>query len=425
MKDYIKEIADILREGKEIIFYTVGSGTFENIRELKKRYGMLPTAICDGDMKKQGRTYKGLEKLTVISPQEAINNYPDGVFFITSLDYKYQIIGYLTEECAVKTERILNYVPVEKIRSCSFLQKALIYNQTGTMQFCWRDSSPSILPDKELNGKGLLKLRNQLIEEIRNGQMPSHSACAGCPQIREEFYPRQPRSWSVNYFCQSICNYRCSYCTVAHEKKPDFDAGRNTLGEVLSAYRQEDMLSDSYSVILSTAGEPLLHPKKKEFYEAFDGAELVINTNGSVYDLDLAELMDREKVLLLISIDAGTSETYEKVKGVGKSTFEKVKKNLSEYARRAVGIVALKYLFVPDVNDNPEDVDGFIQLCEETGAVFVVISMDYYSMDHVTKRMGDMVRRLNTGLSKQNVLCVPYTAGETAEYGKLMKDLMG
>ncbi|MCI8646453.1 MAG: radical SAM protein [Firmicutes bacterium] len=424
MKDYIVEIANALQQGKDVIFYTVGSGTFENIRELKMRFGLLPTAVCDGDTKKQGRTYKGLEGMSVLSPQEALKAFSDGIFYITSLDYKYQIIGYLTEECGIEPERILNYVPVEKIKSCSFLQKALIYDLDGSMRFCWRNPCPSVLSENRLNTKKLLNLRNDLIAAIKEGKNPSHEACTECPQIGEEFYPKLPQSWSVNYFCQSVCNYKCSYCTLTHIEKLEYGAGRHTLGEMIQACKQEEMLSDSYSVILSTAGEPLLHPKRKEFYDAFDGAELVINTNGSVYDSDLAELMEHEKVLLLISVDAGTPETYAQTKGVDRYAFDKIRKNLLRYAEASVGIVALKYLFVPGVNDNRKDVDGFIQFCEDVEAMFVVISVDYFSMGNITGHVQDAIHYLSTELSEQNILCVPYTAWETAEYNNIIRKLV-
>ena len=422
MKDYTVEIAEALQNGKQIIFYTVGSGTFENIRELKHRFGLLPTAVCDADPKKQGRTYKGLENIIVSSPQEVMSQFPDGIFYICSLDYRYQIIGYLTQECNIAPERILNYTPVEKIRSCSFLQKALIYDQMGDMRFCWRYPCPAVSSHDGLKADELLKMRNSLIEAFKEGKQPTHPACIDCPQICEAFYPKQPMSWSVNYFCQSVCNYKCSYCTVPLAK-PEYDAGRHTLDAILSAYNQEGMLSDSYSVILSTAGEPLLHPKRKEFYQAFDGAEMVINTNGSVYDEDLAELMNHKKVLILTSLDAGTPETYAKVKGIGLSAFKKVKENLSKYVKSRIGIVALKYLFVPGVNDNLADIEGFIQFCEETNIMFVIISIDYFSLDKITTQTKEVIHKLDTMLSERNILCVPYTAWETVEYNQTVREL--
>lgn len=426
MRDYIKEIAEKLENQRSVIFYTVGSVTFESINELKHRFGLLPTAVCDGDPKKQGRTYKGLEGIKVISPEEALEIFPQGEFYICSLDYKYQIIGFLTEQCDMDPKRIINYVPVEKIRSCSFLQKALIYDRSGIMRFCWRNPCPSIMESRELEATELLKLRNCLIEEIKNGKTPSHAACLNCPQIGETYYPKEPMSWSVNYFCQSKCNYNCSYCTVSSARAEQVreDAGRHTLGEVISAFKEQKMLSDSYSVILSTAGEPLLHPKRQEFYQAFDGTELVINTNGSIWDEKLFELMNREKVLLDVSLDAGTAETYAKIKNVGLKALDAVKKNLSAYAKAKVGIVALKYLFVPGINDQQEDVDGFVQICEEVGAVFVIVAVDYFSKENITEQTKNAIRSLGKKLSEKNILCVPYTAWETMEYSKMIKNLV-
>ena len=424
MIDYIEQIASFLAEGSEVVFYTVGSGTFINIRELKNRFGLLPKAVCDKDKKKQGRTYKGLEGLTVISPEEALLMFPNGKFFIPSLDYRYQIIGYLTEECGVSSDRIINYIPVEKIRSCSFLQKALIYDQSGDMRFCWRNPCPSIKSENNsLNSIELLKLRNKLIDEIKNGKTPSHRACMNCPQICEGFYPKEPLSWSVNYFCQSICNYKCSYCTLSHGNgiKPEKDAGRHTLGEVINSYKNERLLNNDYSVILSTAGEPLLHPKKKEFYEAFDGAELVINTNGSIYDEELVKLMNYNKVLLVVSLDAGTNKTYKTIKGVG--SLENVKRNLTEYSKTSIGIVSLKYLFVPGVNDNIEDIEGFVKFVEDVNAMFCIIALDYFSMDNVTEQTKNMIKYMSSRLSEKNILCVPYTAWETTEYNAEIRKL--
>ncbi len=421
MKKHMEQIAESLKKQEPIIIYTVGSGTFECIRELKQVYGVVPTAVCDGDIKKQGHSYRGLEGLTVISPEAALREYPNGKFYIASLDYKYQIIGYLTETRGVVPERIINYEPVRKIRSCSFLQKALIYDRNGRMQFCWRNPCPGIPEEEILNTKALYELRNQLLDEIQNNKATCHEACNNCPQIREEYYPEKPCSWSVNYFCQSTCNYKCAYCTLAGAEAAEENAGRHLLGTVIQSCRENELLSEDYSVILSTAGEPTLHPKRKEFYEAFDGAELVVNTNGSIFDVDLFEALQKKRTLVICSIDAGTPETYGKVKGI--PFYEKVKKNIGKYAEASMGVVALKYLVMPGVNDMPEEIEGFVQLVEETGATFVIISIDYYSVNKVTEHTKAMINKMRKLLETKGILCVPYTAGETEEYNKLMKEL--
>ena len=422
MSDYILQVAKLLDQGKPIIFYAVGSITFGYIRELKNRFGKKPTAICDGDIKKQGKTYRGLDGIKVISPQEAIERYEDGRFFVCSLEYRYQIIGYLTDCCGIVPERIINYTPVKKVRSCSFLQKALIYDQTGDLRFCWRNPCPKINASEDIDAESFLSLRNKLLHLLEDPHSETYTPCDDCPQICEDYFPQTPFSWSLNYFCHSRCNYKCIYCGVREEG--DFHNGEQPLGTVLKKFKDVGLMTpgSDYSVILSTAGEPTIHPKRKEFYNTFNGTELIVNTNGFVFDTDLYETMQAKKVLLVCSIDAGTQETYFKVKGV--DGLEKVKKNLTSYAHSAVGIVALKYIFIPGLNDNPDDIDGFIDLCIETGASFVAVAADYFTMHQITQQTYDMVHRLNEALAKHQILCVPYTAWEISEYSNITRDLL-
>ncbi len=421
MINYVEKIGKLLRQDKPVIFYTVSGGTFENIRALKDRCGLCPTAVCDGDVNKQGRTYRGLEELTVLSPKAASDQYPGAYWFIPSLDYRFQIIGYLTQTLGILPEYIINYTPVHKITTCRFLQKALIYDRNGDVRFCWRNPCPSLPSDCGIKGRSVADLRNGLIKGIRVHNATAASVCAECPQICEDFYPVEAKAWSVNYFCNSVCNYKCSYCTISNAPEVEPDSGRHTLGEVLAAFNEAGILDQNYNVTLSTAGEPLLHPKRKEFYQAFDGAELNVNTNASIFDPDLFELMAHKPVLLVCSVDAGTQETYQKIKGV--DGFARIRRNLAQYAQAPVGIVALKYLFVPGVNDTSADIDGFIDLCMETGAMYVIISVDYFSVSQISAQTQDMIQRLRAGLSEKDILCVPYTAWETAEYEKMMRTL--
>lgn len=422
MTDYVSYISTLLNQGIPVIFYTVGSGTFGYIRELKNRFGKKPTAVCDGDTRKQGKTFRGLDGIQVISPQEAMEHFSNCYFFICSLDYRYQIIGYLTESCGIASERIINYVPVKKVRSCSFLQKALIYDQTGDLRFCWRNPSPKVSASENVDATALLTLRNTLLQELEDPQTQAQTLCDGCPQICEEYYPESPLSWSLNYFCYSRCNYKCSYCTLRDREDGDFHNGEQPLGTLIEIFKDVGLMGPDYSVILSTAGEPSIHPKRKEFYDAFDGAELVVNTNGFVFDTDLYAAMQTKKVLLVCSVDAGTAETYAKIKAV--DGLAQVQKNLTHYAQSTTGIVALKYIFVPGTNDTPADIDGFVDLCINTGALFVIVSIDYFSMGNVSQKTRDMIHRLSQELSRHHILCVPYTAWETAEYNSMMRELL-
>lgn len=423
MTDYMARVAELLKNGETVIFYTVGSDTFLCVKECKARFGLLPTAICDRDPWKQGRAWRGLEGVPVLSPDEAIERFPEAYWLIPSRDYRFQIIGYLTQERNITPDHIINYVPVRKVRTCEHLQRQLVYDRTGELRFCWREPSPKVPASKEVNAAGWRTMRDRLLEQIEEDCVPAGSPCAGCLQIKEGYFPVQPRAWLVNYFCNSVCNYHCSYCTLRHATKVEDTAGRHTLRDVVEAARREDVLDDYHGIAFSTAGEPTLYPGRRDAYQAFDGAQFLINTNGFLYDPDLFELMSRKKVLLIDSIDAGTRETYRKIKGV--DGFEKVRQNLRCYAQAPVGIVAAKYIFLPGVNDTEEEIDGFVDFCADVGATFVMIAVDYYSTEKITEHTRKMAQRMAEGLRNQKILCVPYMTNETEEYRKVESFLLG
>lgn len=127
-------------------------------------------------------------------------------------------------------------------------------------------------------------------------------------------------------------------------------------------------------------------------------------------------------MLLICSVDSGTPETYHKIKGV--DGFARVKQNLSRYAQASLGIVALKYIFVPGLNDTLNDVDGFVKLCVDVNATFVLVAMDYFSVNQISEHTRNMITHLNKKLLDFHILCIPYTGYETAEYGNMMRELL-
>lgn len=419
MTDYIAQVAELLRNGEDVIFYTVGTDTFLCIRELKARFGLLPTAVCDGDPQKQGRSWRGLEGLPVCSPDKAIAQYPETRWYIPTLNYRYQIIGYLTEKWGISPDRIINYTPVRRFLSCLYLNQSIQYDRTGELTFSCANACPRVPAGEKPNAPALHRLRDELIEAIKDGHVPQDSLCAGCDRIKEDYYPIEPEISCVNFFCKGHCNYRCSYCSVSHEKKERERAGEHTVEDVVSALRRENMLNGNYTLEFATAGEPTLYPGRKDVYKTFDGEKITFITNGFLFDPDLFEMMNRKKINIICSIDAGMPETYQRMKKV--DGFHRVRANMKRYAQASVGIVVLKYILLPGVNDIPEEIDGFIDFCAETGATFAIVSLDVYSVEKVTSQTVEMAKRLVRGLSEKNILCIPITANLSEKFASIMR----
>lgn len=244
----------------------------------------------------------------------------------------------------MESERILNFVLVKKARTCSYLQKSIYYNQSGALGFCCMKQGPEVEPSENVDAKAYQELRNTLLQKLENSQELTYMPCDGCPQICEQYCPEKPLSWSINYFCYGHCNYRCVYCNVWDHKVEPLQKGEQPLGVLIQKFKEMGTMNPDYITIFSTAGEPTIHPNRKELYDSFDGAEFVVNTNGYIFDADLFEAMQTKRIFVNCSVDAGMKETYAKIKGV--DGFEQVRRNLKQYAQATTGIVALKYIIV-------------------------------------------------------------------------------
>ena len=175
-------------------------------------------------------------------------------------------------------------------------------HNTRTLSFCWIEHSPTITYDGGIQDAAdrFSSLRSRLI----SGQ-EHNGVCSKCAYLREGWWPASRQSCQINYFGEGVCNFKCAYCTSPVHSTKSLDPSFPGLDDSIAAFRKNNMLSEFYSIVLSTSGEPTLHPKRRQAYEAFQGYALLCNTNGSIFDEDLFQLMAQKMVRIVVSLDAG------------------------------------------------------------------------------------------------------------------------
>ena len=89
-----------------------------------------------------------------------------------------------------------------------------------------------------------------------------------------------------------------------------------------------------------------------------------IATNGIKYLPAIERICSKTFVDVNISIDAGTRETYKKIKTVDK--FDELVENLKKYVQLPI-LLRLKYILVRGVNDTKEEIECYINLMRELG----------------------------------------------------------
>lgn len=164
--------------------------------------------------------------------------------------------------------------------------------------------------------------------------------------------------------------------------------------------------------IFFLGGEPAV---LKEFNDIF---KLLLKKNPSIIGVDssgiefikiLAKALKTKKVIIMISIDSGTRETYHKIKRT--DSYELVIKNLKRYlaaAPYACDFIILKYIIIDKINDNFEEIEKWLLTASSMGIKKVALSMEF---NHSTKF------KKGQSIPKHYYDLVDYTENRSIELG--------
>lgn len=353
------------------IFYGAGSfvADYETFNGFRSKYE--PLCFCD----KNAKPGQQLHGLPVYPPKALIDKYPDTPIVIT-VDpryYKLEIQEYLVSELGVAIERVEDYEPYEKTMSCFFLEQNIRFHLNG-WNFCcgdfFKNKSPFLLCDNDEPPQEWVERLASFRESIIKNPP---GQCVSCSELKV-MYRRKDKPFLPAHFLaftwKNGCNLRCFYCEPhSIHRLGEGELDLNKRMSAVSLLNQRGFISNDTCVSLAS-GEFTLFSRRKELLEAFKDYPLLILSNCVIFDELLADRLAQGRCTLNCSVDAGTVDTYIKVKGV--DCYKAVCENLVRYSQ--LGAVELKYIFVPGINDSDEDLYGFVRLCKEVMPETVLIS---------------------------------------------------
>jgi MoaA/NifB/PqqE/SkfB family radical SAM enzyme len=204
------------------------------------------------------------------------------------------------------------------------------------------------------------KAREKLFDEIQENK---NEYCKGCVFLKET--DQKPKLTSdvahLSIEHHSVCNLRCNYCSEIYYggKKSKYN-----VVEFISYLSEKKSLNNCEQVVWG-GGEPTLD---KSFKEIFEQINLHANpniyhrvfTNSVRYSEPLNEFLKRGLVKITTSIDAGTEETFKKVRG--RQKFQNVFENLKNYAQIDSSKITIKYIFT-DENNKEDEINEFVKNC--------------------------------------------------------------
>ena len=213
--------------------------------------------------------------------------------------------------------------------------------------------------------------------------------CKYCDFFQKENWEPKP---FINYVNLSVypapCQCNCCYCTV--------DRHWDNTNEIKIAYEKLFNvleLADSRKIISPDAqwqissGEITIHPYKQRFYKLAEKRKANFYTNGFIFDKELARILESNpKAKINISVDAGTPETWKRVKGF--DNYKEVYSNLVDYHKASShsGQIELKYIVLPGINDSKKDYNEFIKLMKKLEVSRLIIARDTGTKYSISKK---------------------------------------
>jgi len=375
---------------EQIIFYGVGQHTQVNYHQLIAK-GLSPLCFVDDDAHKQNTKLFGHD---ILSLEEALRRYPDSEFYLTIDKHNLRVGNKNLLEVfenlikiGIPEERIKFVNPMEQRKGCVILEGQPHISSNNIWICCAvpdEDKMQSIQYDNLKDGlESYYNAVSAIVKRIKSSQS---TMCDDCVYLQEDFWSITPR---VNCFIfegdfkGDFCNFKCCYCG----KAALYEEGYRKEGrDFLDTLRQIGELFDKGEISLNLAnGEITSRPDCDEILEFVQSKQwpVILTTNASIYKEKVADLICAGLMyFMIVSLDAGTSETFHKVKGV--DCFDIVAENLRQYSALGADI-KLKYILLEGLNDNDEDIDNFVEIVANLNATCRLSANIYTRRNRLSK----------------------------------------
>ena len=275
---------------------------------------------------------------------------------------------------------------MQEYTSCNWLLHGLSFENDHIEMccLCCHKGGGRLYIKAPYNGKGLtwdniFDLKQKFIDENKEGKIDPR--CDGCFNLVHRGWDDEERYINYIHFNHwTHCNSDCIYCytswdKMAYQKRPHY----NVLPMVKELFKKK--LFRPGGEITFAGGEPTI---LKEFDELVlfmmkHGADrITVHSSGIKFSKAIETGIKEKKLHVCLSADAGSREVFKKVKRVDK--FDKFWENAKRYAKAQKDddkiYVETKYILIPEVNTNKEEIDKWLNLNVEAGIKSIVIDIE-------------------------------------------------
>ena len=271
-----------------------------------------------------------------------------------------------------------------KYLSCGFVHHGMEFRFNNEIRLCSQVShigGGKIYLLKDFNPQNidiekLISNRREILSCFKKGEI--YPNCEGCMDLKEWEMPKaEPKLKVLMLQYWTKCNSNCIYCYTAENKKYYNSMKSYDFYPILKKLIKKDVI-DKNGLANFSGGEVSCLREFNKVVKLLDKLNyfIIINTSAVKYEKIIGERLQRGNSCVVISVDAGSKEVHEKIKRV--KTFDKVWNNINKYVKNQSYpyLVNIKYIIVPQINDNEYEINLWLDNCKKGNVHNVVLDID-------------------------------------------------
>ncbi len=303
-----------------------------------------------------------------------------------------------------------------KYKSCDLIEHGLDF-APNAINFCCRTTTKgggfkTLIDDYNgelLNLEAFFELKREYRNKMKSGEgIPE---CENCIYLEEKEYDDEDYISSINFNHGLNCNLKCIYCTFTHGEK--VTTSEYDVYPVIKQLADNNYLRKGGYITIA-GGEPTLYKNFEKLMRLFIDNEIKpirILTNGIRFSQTIVEALEKDYANIMISVDSGTPQMYKWIKGV--DVFDRVWDNIEKYAKvqKQRDLVETKYIIIPDVNDDKNEIINFIEKSKQAGLSRIAfdIELTWYNenKDNIPQSLYELVDFTVEETQKRNLAYEP------------------
>ena len=275
----------------------------------------------------------------------------------------------------------------ERYISCKWLESGVCFDNGvygSNVKLCCYMSAPGggntmIFEDyhgSKINWEEFFRIKREYREIQKRGE--TVAGCVGCVFLEEQDWLQEDYIDNIIFDHFTKCNCCCTYCYTEEDKKRYNTLKTYNIYPIVKEMFDKKIIRRGGAIGFG-GGEPTILPEFDKLISLFlkNGFyDMRVPSSGIKYSRVIEKGISTGQLSVVISIDSSSRETYKKIKQI--DAFNKVCANLKKYAkaqRRTFNVIS-KYIIIPEVNDNKEEIDNWLKFNKENNIGIIVIDIE-------------------------------------------------